>query len=76
MNYHPQLRHQLIIHQIHLRPADFFTCNPALDVPGVKNNSSVLVTEKDSCCKGGHVQQASASHLQSDGPDFEPKSKL
>ncbi|KAI1864653.1 hypothetical protein JX265_008377 [Neoarthrinium moseri] len=34
------------IHQIHIRPADFFTSNPALDVPSAKNDTSVLV----SCC--------------------------
>ncbi|OTA92941.1 hypothetical protein M434DRAFT_21692 [Hypoxylon sp. CO27-5] len=34
------------IHQFHLRPADFFTSNPALDVPSTKNESSVLVP----CC--------------------------
>jgi primary-amine oxidase len=31
------------IHQLHLRPADFFLRNPALDVPGLKNEASVLV---------------------------------
>ncbi|EKD12478.1 copper amine oxidase [Drepanopeziza brunnea f. sp. 'multigermtubi' MB_m1] len=30
------------IHQLHLRPADFFTANPAIDVPGSKNTPSVL----------------------------------
>ncbi|KAI1140636.1 copper amine oxidase 1 [Hypoxylon sp. FL0543] len=34
------------IHQFHLRPADFFTSNPALDVPSTRNESSVLVP----CC--------------------------
>ncbi|UNI13694.1 Primary-amine oxidase [Purpureocillium takamizusanense] len=33
-------------YQIHLRPADFFTSNPALDVPSTRNQSSVLVQ----CC--------------------------
>ncbi|KAL7621010.1 hypothetical protein AAE478_008322 [Parahypoxylon ruwenzoriense] len=37
------------IHQLHLRPADFFTSNPALDVPSTRNESSVLV----SCCDDG-----------------------
>ncbi|KAI1392598.1 copper amine oxidase 1 [Hypoxylon trugodes] len=31
------------IHQFHLRPADFFASNPALDVPSTRNESSVLV---------------------------------
>lgn len=35
------------IHQIHLRPADFFEVNPAIDVPSVKNMASV---EVDKCC--------------------------
>ncbi|KAF4612596.1 hypothetical protein G7Y89_g15583 [Cudoniella acicularis] len=65
------------IHQIHLRPADFFTANPAIDVPGFKNNASVLADEAlKSCCESGDVQQAPASHLQGTGPDFDPKSKL
>ncbi|CUS11345.1 unnamed protein product [Tuber aestivum] len=29
-------------HQIHLKPADFFTKNPAIDVPSTKNQSSIL----------------------------------
>lgn len=31
---------------MHLRPADFFTSNPALDVPSMPNKASVLVP----CC--------------------------
>lgn len=31
---------------MHLRPADFFTSNPALDVPSTRNDASVLVP----CC--------------------------
>ncbi|TWU72970.1 hypothetical protein ED733_003858 [Metarhizium rileyi] len=34
------------MYQIHLRPADFFEANPALDVPSEKNETSVLVH----CC--------------------------
>ncbi|KAI1824969.1 copper amine oxidase 1 [Xylaria intraflava] len=34
------------IHQFHIRPADFFTINPALDMPAKKNEASTLV----SCC--------------------------
>ncbi|KAF2263842.1 copper amine oxidase-like protein [Lojkania enalia] len=37
------------IFHVNFRPADFFTANPAIDVPSGKNNSSVLVG-KD-CCK-------------------------
>jgi primary-amine oxidase len=29
-------------HQIHLKPADFFTKNPAIDVPSTKNQTSIL----------------------------------
>jgi primary-amine oxidase len=29
-------------HQIHLKPADFFTCNPAIDVPSSRNMTSKL----------------------------------
>ncbi|KAF4124381.1 primary-amine oxidase [Geosmithia morbida] len=34
------------VHQVHLRPADFFTSNPALDVPSDRNQASVRV----GCC--------------------------
>jgi primary-amine oxidase len=64
------------IHQVHLRPADFFTANPAIDVPGTKNTASVLVPGSKSCCENGDVQQTPVSHLQGTGPDFDPKSKL
>lgn len=38
--------------ELHLRPADFFDRNPALDVPGTRNESSVQVGEKGGeCCK-------------------------
>lgn len=64
------------IHQLHLRPADFFTANPALDVPGTKNEASVLVNgtrhASEECCAGGDVQQAPMSHLQGEGPDISP----
>lgn len=65
------------IHQVHLRPSDFFNANPALDVPGSKNIASVFVDGEDSCCKkSGDVQHAPESHLQGTGPDLDPKSKL
>ncbi|SPO00202.1 related to peroxisomal amine oxidase (copper-containing) [Cephalotrichum gorgonifer] len=35
------------IHQMRLRPADFFTSNPALDMPSGRNGASVLV----GCCE-------------------------
>jgi primary-amine oxidase len=63
------------IHEVHLRPADFFTSNPAIDVPGTKNESSVLAPGSQSCCENGDVQQAPSSHLQS-AVDADPKSKL
>jgi primary-amine oxidase len=63
------------IHQLHLRPADFFTANPAVDVPGTRNDASVLVNGthgSESCCESGDVQQAPMSHLQGAGPDMNP----
>jgi primary-amine oxidase len=71
------------IHQTHIRPADFFTSNPALDMPTRKNESSVLV----SCCgrnvpqdslhingdKSASAQADPSSHLQSTAPDIDPK---
>ncbi|QSS60335.1 copper amine oxidase [Histoplasma capsulatum] len=52
--------------EVHMRPSDFFDRNPALDVPGTKNPTSVLVDEKDDCyCAGGKVQRAPESHRQS-----------
>ncbi|KAH7037275.1 copper amine oxidase 1 [Microdochium trichocladiopsis] len=65
------------IHQIHIRPADFFTRNPALDVPANANKTSVLVpccNRKDSgeeaaatngdASEGGAVQKDPVTHLQ------------
>ncbi|KAI0011419.1 copper amine oxidase [Xylariaceae sp. FL0662B] len=71
------------IHQFHIRPADFFTSNPALDIPSNRNESSVLV----SCCgqnqsdgslrtdsEGESCQQNNpVTHLQGAGPDIDPK---
>jgi primary-amine oxidase len=50
-------------HEVHLRPADFFDRNPALDVPGNKNLTSVQIDGKESCC-GREVQEAPATHWQ------------
>jgi len=57
------------IHQLHLRPADFFERNPALDVPGNKNVASVEVggDTNGECCHvngNGSVQADPTSHLQ------------
>ncbi|KAH8649980.1 copper amine oxidase 1 [Xylariales sp. PMI_506] len=40
------------IFQVHLKPYDFFTVNPAIDVPSIQNASSVLVDghKKEICC--------------------------
>lgn len=68
------------IHQVHLRPADFFTANPAIDVPSTKNGASVLVNgAAKACCDGktngenpsasGSVQHEAVSHFQ--GGDVE-----
>lgn len=52
-------------HELHIRPADFFDRNPALDVPGNKNLSSVeLGRQNGSCCTTNGVQSAPTSHLQ------------
>jgi primary-amine oxidase len=37
------------IHQVHLRPADFFSANPSIDVPPSSNKASVEVPK--SCCQ-------------------------
>ncbi|KAH0393488.1 putative copper amine oxidase, partial [Aureobasidium melanogenum] len=37
------------IHQVHLRPADFFTANPSIDVPPSSNKASVEVPK--ACCQ-------------------------
>lgn len=38
--------------QLHITPSDFFTANPAIDVPSEKNHESVLVTNGESCANG------------------------
>jgi primary-amine oxidase len=53
-------------HQMHIRPADFFTANPALDVPSTtKNQASVLVP----CHSNGEKQQHSGAAVD---PGSEP----
>ncbi|KAH7376964.1 copper amine oxidase [Plectosphaerella cucumerina] len=64
------------IHHLNIRPADFFTSNPALDVPAAKDKSSVIVA----CCGGeekkrsdvpdASVQQDAVAHRQGPGPDL------
>lgn len=62
---------------MHLRPSDFFTTNPALDVPSKKNEASVVL----SCCTNGDkkgeeettVQKDPVSHLQGGGPEVDPE---
>jgi primary-amine oxidase len=61
------------IHQLHLRPADFFTANPAVDVPGTRNEASVLVNGthgSESCC-GRCSTGADVSSARS-GAGYEP----
>lgn len=62
-------------HEVHLRPADFFTRNPALDVPSRRNMSSELAHggegQEGSCCSGS-VQAAPTTHWQGTD-DIAPK---
>jgi primary-amine oxidase len=37
--------------ELNFRPADFFDCNPAMDVPATRNAASVLVNGDASCCQ-------------------------
>ncbi|KAF6815470.1 copper amine oxidase [Colletotrichum musicola] len=63
------------IHHLNIRPSDFFTSNPALDMPAARNRSSVIVP----CCDGERkrdevngdepVQRDAVTHLQGSGPD-------
>jgi primary-amine oxidase len=59
-------------HELHIKPADFFNFNPAVDVPGNKNLSSVQVDGKGNECCGnkpssGAVQERPISHFQGTG---------
>ena len=61
---------------MHLRPADFFTSNPALDVPSTQNMSSVLVSchsSNGTAGKQASVQQDPASHMQGALPDVDAR---
>lgn len=40
------------MHQIHLKPADFFSKNPAVDVPSTKNQASILYKKKGGLVSG------------------------
>ncbi|KAI9813983.1 MAG: hypothetical protein M1827_003447 [Pycnora praestabilis] len=63
------------MHQVHIRPADFFTRNPALDVPSSRNNSSQLAPGSESAngdCCSGKVQGQPTTHWQGTG-DIKPK---
>jgi primary-amine oxidase len=57
-------------HELHIRPADFFTANPAMDVPTGRNMSSVQVNGEKlngECCAGereGEVQEQAETHFQ------------
>ncbi|KAI0125322.1 copper amine oxidase [Xylariales sp. AK1849] len=72
------------IHQVHIRPADFFTSSPALDVPSTKNATSVSVsccgketTQEETKVNGAaskdDTQEDPVAHLQGPGPDIDPK---
>ena len=50
--------------ELHIQPGDFFTANPALDVPSHRNMSSVQVNGEKQKCHGGDVQQTAETHLQ------------
>ncbi len=47
------------IHQFHLRPADFFTSNPALDIPSTRNETSVLIPCFDNNTSAAETNQSS-----------------
>ena len=68
-------------HQLHLKPLDFFTENPGLDMPSTRNKSSVTAQ----CCSGSNDTArpsegarastarpgaASADHYQGSGPEI------
>jgi hypothetical protein len=59
------------IHTLHIKPVDFFDGNPALDVPGTKNSTSVR--SASSCCADASPEvavpvlpESAAGHWQAD----------
>lgn len=40
------------IYQLQYKPSDFFERNPAIDMPGQKNEASVLIGKEGGCCEG------------------------
>jgi primary-amine oxidase len=43
------------IHQLHVKPADFFSENPAIDVPSNKNLTSKLAGAGSCCSKDSKI---------------------
>jgi primary-amine oxidase len=43
------LKRPVEIHELEIKPADFFSANPSIDVPSNKNLTSKLADE--GCCK-------------------------
>jgi len=41
------------ISQVNIVPADFFTCNPSIDVPSSKNDASLLANGCGDCGEEG-----------------------
>ncbi|BCR84572.1 putative copper amine oxidase [Aspergillus chevalieri] len=41
------------IYQLNIRPSDFFTANPSLDVPSSRNASSRVI--QSDCCRDAHI---------------------
>lgn len=50
------------IHQINLRPADFFSENPSIDVPSSKNQASVLTNGHTNGAVNGSSESAECCH--------------
>lgn len=67
------------IHHLTIRPSDFFTSNPALDVPGTRNQASVTVpccgeaNKEPECTTTTAVYRNTVAHLQSSGSDAVPQ---
>jgi primary-amine oxidase len=52
-NLADSLNRPVEIHQVQLKPADFFAANPSIDVPSNKNLTSQLV-KNGNCCAVDH----------------------